>query len=196
MEWNMPGTSARGDASIRARFFGRSGLALLASLLVLSILATGAVAAQPVSSTFTETYTDEVVFECDGFDVLNSGVVRGRDTVYFDREGHAIRHVLQLRVSGTFTNSATGEIISPDHASFTIDEGLINPDAVREGPRPGTFRVIGLELKIKVDGRVALVETGQLFVDIHDYHDPNDDEVVLFAGRHDRDSFDICAALG
>jgi hypothetical protein len=172
----------------------RTFVALAAAVVSLSFVA-AAPADAPVSARFTDSFS-AVFASCESFDVIENATVRGKDTVYFDRDGHAVRHVVHLVFTGTFTNSVTGEVISPDRAAFTIDEGLDNPDATNEGPRPGTFRVLGLNLRIKVDGKTQAMEAGQLFVDIHDHADPADDEVIRHVGRHDlADGFDICAAL-
>jgi hypothetical protein len=178
------------------RKFMRRTTLVLATLAALSTQTGSAIADKPLSSTFVESGFG-VFANCDGFDVIESATVRVRDTVYFDRDGHRIRHVVHILHEGTLVNSETGEEIAPDRAAFTLDERLTNPDATNEAARAGTFRVLGLNWHIKLDGKVVAIDAGQLRVDIHQHDDPFDDEVLLDVGRRDVESgeFDICAAL-
>ena len=175
--------------------FRRRLVVLLAVAGLSAGASTPALADQPRSAAFTHSFTG-VFSSCDGFDVIETVMFEGRDTVHFDRDGHAVRHVVRLGVRAILTRSDTGEVVGSDHAALRIEENLVNDEATREGPRPGTFRVLGLDFQIKIGQRTVAIQAGQVFIDINDHDDPFDDEVKLLAGRRDLDEgFDVCAAL-
>ena len=175
--------------------FRRGLLVVLAAGGLSAGVSGSALADQPRSAPFADSFTG-VFWSCPGFDVIESVTLDGQDTVHFDRDGHAVRHVVRLAMRSTLTRSDTGEVLGAGRAAVTTEENLSNDEATNEGPRAGTYRLLGLDLQIKIGNRTVARQVGQIYIDIRDHDDPFDDEVRLRVGRHDLDEgFDICAAL-
>jgi hypothetical protein len=88
----------------------RLGRAVLAAATIGLAVTVPAHATSPVSESFTTTSLDSI--RCGGFDAIIERNFTGRDTVYFDRQGNAVRVQVLADMRGSVTNSATGKTVA------------------------------------------------------------------------------------
>jgi hypothetical protein len=158
----------------------RYSLAGLASLLMLAPAA-AAFADQPVIVTFTRTVTNRVIWNCDGFDLMQDGTATIRTIAWLDEAGNRVRRIVHFMYTGTFTNSVTGEVVTDSPDPQIGVEDYVN----------GGLTIHGLSFRITVRGEgTAIVDAGTIIY--------NPDDTVTAYGPHpflDDDLSPLCELL-
>jgi hypothetical protein len=127
---------------------------------------------------------DEVLVNCDGFDIRDDFIVRGTQTTFYDRNGDAVRDRFHFRYVDRFYNSETGKEYTATTAN-TIDFVDV---------QSGQLDAMGLEYHLTVPGvGVVILDAGKLI-------ETADGEVVFESGKHqilgsNPDTEKFCAVL-
>lgn len=114
------------------------------SVALLAGLAGQALAGEPVHFSFVESWT--IDRPCG---IVEETTLSGHGQAYFDAEGNWIRDVIKFTAVGTFTNTATGEVmtgVSNQSGEFT----------------PETFTLRGQGIFLRGHGGVVFYDVGRL----------------------------------
>jgi hypothetical protein len=160
-------------------------LLTLGTTMVLVLALAGSASAYPPTTVELDTVTgDEVLVNCDGFDIRDDFIQRGRQTTFYDRNGEAVRDRFHFRYVDRFYNSETGKEYTATTAN-TID--FVDAQS-------GQLDAMGLEYHLTVPGvGVVILDAGKLI-------ETADGEVVFESGMHqilgsNPDTEKFCEAL-
>jgi len=106
--------------------------------------------ARPPESFSFEQTGQEVLANCDGFDILldTTGFFNG--TTFFDQSGEEVKTIIRGRITETLTNSDTGKTV--------VNRGVFQDFFRRiDGTDQLTHSVVGFDFQGKVDGRGPVV---------------------------------------
>jgi hypothetical protein len=157
---------------------------LVATMAFMLALAGTAFAIPPTMVELDPDTGDEVLVNCDGFDIRDAFIVRGTQTTFYDRSGDAVRDRFHFRYVDRFYNSETGKEYTATTAN-TIDFVDV---------RSGQLDAMGLEYHLTVPGvGVVILDAGKLI-------ETADGEVVFESGKHqilgsNPDTEKFCEAL-
>src|SRR5215210_7111975 len=157
---------------------------LAATMALMVALAGSASAYPPTTETLDPVTGDEVLVNCDGFDIRDDFIQRGTQTTFYDRNGEPVRDRFHFRYVDRFYNSETGKEYTATTAN-TIDFVDV---------QSGQLDAMGLEYHLTVPGvGVVILDAGKLI-------ETADGEVVFESGKHqilgsNPDTEKFCAAL-
>jgi hypothetical protein len=157
---------------------------LVATMAFMLALAGTAFATPPTMVELDPDTGDEVLVNCDGFDIRDDFIVRGTQTTFYDRSGDAVRDRFHFRYVDRFYNSETGKEYTATTAN-TIDFVDV---------QSGQLDAMGLEYHLTVPGvGVVILDAGKLI-------ETADGEVVFESGKHqilgsNPDTEKFCAVL-
>lgn len=137
------------DGAPRAR--RRGGLAAMLAVAVLIATAGSAFGAAPVHTQDTLFWEDEVIAECDGFDILaTSQDLRRNIVTWYGEDGDAVRQRRMVHYDFTFVNTTTGA------TAEYIGHFDIAEDYVAE-----TTTLFGANRQLWRDGRLVMQVAGK-----------------------------------
>jgi len=106
--------------------------AIVLSAILFAIASPSAAAKPPVRETGTVVFSNEVFASCDGFDLISTGVIDFRFTVFFDKSGDPVRLQEKDHLRATMTNSVTGAFFE-DNGDWTLVIDLTKETITRHG---------------------------------------------------------------
>jgi hypothetical protein len=129
----------------------RSLLAGLALLIALAF-SSPALAAAPTVETFEDVMTNNVLVNCDGFDIIENARRTIRIVTFYDNAGDPVRVQVHVKYQGTLANSVTGKTVVDGPDAFLAVEDI-----------DGTFHLHGLLYSINIPGEgVAVLDAGTI----------------------------------
>jgi hypothetical protein len=157
---------------------GLAGVAALAGVLV---LAPAAFAAPSDYFDFSWTYTEDTGIVCgsgaNSFDVIDSAAVHKYGPSFSDVNGNFVKDILYVDTNGTFSNSLTGASIAYKARNIEHDSYAI------PGDFNSTFTSITTgEMEVTAPGSGVVWQGDGRFVDTFD---PDGNETLTWSGPHD-----------
>src|SRR5215203_1534467 len=144
-------------------------LSTLAATMALMVALAGSASAYPPTTVELDTVTgDEVLVNCDGFDIRDDFIQRGTQTTFYDRNGEHVRDRFHFRYVDRFYNSETGKEYTATTAN-TIDFVDL---------QSGQLDAMGLEYQLTIPGvGLVILDAGKLIFDAQG-------NVVFESGQH------------
>src|SRR5215210_5527772 len=157
---------------------------LVATMAFMLALAGTAFAIPPTMVELDPDTGDEVLVNCDGFDIRDDFIQRGTQTTFYDRNGEPVRDRFHFRYVDRFYNSETGKEYTATTAN-TIDFVDL---------QSGQLDAMGLEYQLTIPGvGLVVLDAGKLIYDA-------EGNLIFESGQHqilgsNPDTEKFCEAL-